>query len=169
MATNEFLVFNEDNNNVITQAEYASSPVRIGGITPGFAAKELYNKAFRQMSMMVSAIGEVIKTAGFNATETDFADLQLSLTKVLGTSNKILEPVAGLASLKAIATTAMPDSVLIECKDLGLFRYDLGSTLANDNLSVVQPTVGLGRWIKIAETKAIDVQYFQSRGVMYRG
>lgn len=166
---NEFLVFNEANNNALSQAEYETNIVRTDGITPGLATKEIYNKLFRQVSVMVNAIGEVLINAGLTASDTNTPALVAGLTEAVSSANKIITPVANLAGLKAIVTSAMPDSVVIECKALGLFRFDGASTLANDNLSVVQPTTGIGRWIKIAEVKSPDIQYFQSRGLSYRG
>lgn len=155
---NEFLVFNEANNNALSQADYQSNVVRTGGIAPGLATKEIYNKLFRQVTVMTNAIGEVLVSAGLNASDANSPALIAAITTALSTANKVLVPVVDLASLKAIVTSAMSDSVLIECKALGLFRFDGGSTLAADDVVVVQPTTGIGRWIRIATTMNKEVQ-----------
>lgn len=76
---NNFLVFDENNENVITDVEYQSHTQRIGGVLPGQALSNLHNKLYRQTSIMSSAIGDFISNNGFDASDTDKVALTSSL------------------------------------------------------------------------------------------
>lgn len=179
MATNKFLKFDESDTNMLDFATYQASLIRTDGFPFGSKPPStLTNRFYRDTAGFAYAFGEFMKAQGLDASPDDLAALIVNIpvaitmgviTDSITASNKIITPVANLAALKAIVTTTTPDSVIIECKSLGLFRFDSSSTLANDNLSVIQPTTGIGRWIKIAEVKSPDIQYFQSRGLDYRG
>jgi hypothetical protein len=82
-----------------------------------------------------------------------------SLTYILKTinqdpaSNTIKDPVQNLVELKGLNTstsTEYPDKVLLHVEDSGLYRLDRGSTEIDDGDYIIEPTVGVGRWIKIA-------------------
>lgn len=70
-----------------------------------------------------------------------------------GIAGGLFAPVQNLTALKAIDTTnasAAPDKYMINVEDSGLFRLDReSSATANDN-TVIQPTVGVGRWLKMS-------------------
>lgn len=82
MATNNFLVFNEDNSNVLTNEQYATDTQRVSGVTPGKAKSTLHNKLYRQVSIMVSAIGQVITNSGLDANDSNFANLVSAIQSV---------------------------------------------------------------------------------------
>jgi hypothetical protein len=63
----------------------------------------------------------------------------------------IQNPVANLAGLQAINTTILNDNILVMVKSLGLFRLDLASSASADNVNIVQPTTGSGRWLRITD------------------
>lgn len=79
MAKNDFLVFDELGTNELTQAEYASDSQRIGGVAAGIARKELFNKVFKQTSMMAAAIGDIAKDNGGVIEDTSLEDLKTAL------------------------------------------------------------------------------------------
>lgn len=63
---------------------------------------------------------------------------------------RISAGVADLAALKAINTTLLSDRVCILVESLGWYRFDSASAVAGDDDIIVVPTVGSGRWIKMA-------------------
>lgn len=77
---------------------------------------------------------------------------------VKANADKLQAPVADLAALKAISTTSMPDRTMILSESLGLYRFDLQSVAAGDDVLIVQPTTGSGRWIKIADVTTTGTQ-----------
>lgn len=60
-------------------------------------------------------------------------------------------PVPDLAALKAVVVTAADDKYMIHVESLGLFRFDWQSTATNNNVSVVAPTSGTGRWLRFSD------------------
>jgi hypothetical protein len=84
--------------------------------------------------------GEVI---GFK--EDSFAAAVLA-----NSGSYILEPVQNIAALAAIDISAVLDKTLVLAEDAGLFRYDLQSVLVANGVTVIAPTVGSGKWIKIS-------------------
>lgn len=70
-----------------------------------------------------------------------------------GIGNGLFPPVQNLPALKAIDTTnaeTHPDKWLIHVEDAGLYRLDRQSTDIDDGNSVIQPTTGVGRWLKMS-------------------
>ena len=84
MAENRFLIFNERQQNMMTDVDYAADVQRLQGVAPGRGLIALHNKVFRQATMMASAIGEVVKSRGYDAKDEDFAALVRSLDQGLG-------------------------------------------------------------------------------------
>lgn len=75
MAENKFKIFDENATNVQTDAEYATDLQRLDGVTPGKARSVLHNKLFRQVSIMASALGQVIAEGGTEANDSSFTNL----------------------------------------------------------------------------------------------
>lgn len=75
MANNKFLIFDEDNTNLLTDEQYSSDAQRISGVMPGKARSILHNKLFRQVSIMASAIGQVVANSGIDASDSNFTNL----------------------------------------------------------------------------------------------
>ncbi len=69
MATNNFIVFDETNTNILSDAEYLADGQRKDGVYQGVARSKLVNKALRNTSTMTAAIGQLIADSGTNATE----------------------------------------------------------------------------------------------------
>jgi hypothetical protein len=69
-----------------------------------------------------------------------------------GTKNAELyyihRPVADIAALKAIDTTSVVTGVVVTVVGLGTWQFDKASGVAGDDITVVAPTVGGGRWLK---------------------
>lgn len=72
-----------------------------------------------------------------------------------GIASALRPPVQDIASLKSLNTTSStdyPDKVLINVEDKGLYRLDRDSVLVEDGDKIIQPTVGIGRWIKMTSS-----------------
>jgi len=61
----------------------------------------------------------------------------------------IAEPFADLAALKALDTTPLQNSVIARVFGFGLFEFSSASVATGDDLNVVDPTTGPGRWLRI--------------------
>lgn len=58
-----------------------------------------------------------------------------------------------IATLKIIDVTdnqIYPDKILINVEDTGLFRLDRESSATSDDVQIVEPTTGVGRWLKMS-------------------
>lgn len=89
-----------------------------------------------------SDIDKPVSTAQQTAIDTAFS----------GVAVRLAAPVADLAALKAINTTSSttwPDKIMILAEAIGQYRLDRDSSATGDDDGVVQPTTGVGRWIKL--------------------
>lgn len=75
MADNKFYIFDENSTNVMGDVDYATDAQRLSGVTPGQARSILHNKLFRQVSIMASAIGQIVADAGKDANDSSIATL----------------------------------------------------------------------------------------------
>lgn len=74
-----------------------------------------------------------------------------------GTPGTFATPVQDLAALKAVDTTSAttyPDKIAIIVEGLGIYRLDRDSSATNDDLDVIQPTTGTGRWLRMTPSTA---------------
>ena len=73
-----------------------------------------------------------------------------------GAGSSIVAPVADLAALQALDTTSaeeFPDKVICTVSGVNaIFRLSRTSTLTANGTDIIQPTVGVGRWIKIQDS-----------------
>lgn len=83
MASNNFLVFNQNKQNMISDAIYQGLQYRLNGVTPGIAPSANHNKMFYQWSMMCAAFGQFVANAGFDASDADLALLTNNITQAL--------------------------------------------------------------------------------------
>lgn len=82
---NNFLIFNEANNPNFTMsdANYASDLYRINGLIPMIADPIAHNKMYRQWSIMVTALANIIASMDYNASDSDLATLQANLKSTI--------------------------------------------------------------------------------------
>lgn len=86
MAQNDFLQFDENNANILTQAEYLAETQRLNGAASGIAKSKLFNKALRQATSMCAAIGSIINTNGGTASEDQATLISALKSNFLGVS-----------------------------------------------------------------------------------
>ena len=74
---NNFLIFNENNNpdTTMSDEDYISLPYRLNGVTVGRAPLAVHNKMYRQWSIMIKAIADMIEDKGYDALDSDLTDL----------------------------------------------------------------------------------------------
>ena len=85
MPQNNFQIFNEANNSDITMSDenYASYPQRLNGLTLGMADLVVHNKMFLQWSIMSKAIADMIYDKGYDALDSDLANLKNNLKSAI--------------------------------------------------------------------------------------
>lgn len=90
---NDFLIFDENKDNMLTQELYSIDGDRTDGFKKGLARSNVNNKVLHQTSKMCSAIGELIK--GYDGTATDG-----------GTLTELVDNVNGLFIFKPYVKSA---------------------------------------------------------------
>ena len=70
-----------------------------------------------------------------------------------GISTGLKEAVGTITELRALNTTnasEYPDKVMILVEEAGQYRLDRESTSTDDGIKIIQPTTGVGRWLRFA-------------------
>ena len=83
--TNNFLVFNEANNPTFTMsdADYYADLYRLNGLIPMIADPLAHNKMFRQWSIMIKALADIMASMNYNASDSDLATLEINLKSTI--------------------------------------------------------------------------------------
>lgn len=83
--TNNFLVFNEANNpsNTMSDADYLADLYRLNGLIPMIADPNAHNKMFRQWSIMVTALANIIASMNYNASDDNLSTLEANLKSAI--------------------------------------------------------------------------------------
>ena len=83
--TNNFLVFNEANNpnNTMSDADYLADLYRLNGLIPMIADPNAHNKMFRQLSIMVTALANIIASMNYNASDSNLSTLETNLKSAI--------------------------------------------------------------------------------------
>lgn len=91
---NEFLIFDENNQNTLSNESYSTDTQRLNGVGGGIARSNLYNKAMRQATMLSFTLGQIISENDGNATE-NAQELKESIknkvlnSQYIGVSNEV--------------------------------------------------------------------------------
>lgn len=83
--TNNFLVFNEANNpsDTMSDADYLADLYRLNGLIPMIADPNAHNKMFRQWSIMVTALANIIASMNYNASDSNLSTLETNLKSAI--------------------------------------------------------------------------------------
>jgi len=81
--TTNFLEFDANKTNIMTDVDYANSTYRTGGAVSGTAPSDIHNKLYRQCSVMVSAIAQVFSDLGYTVSDSNRADLVTVMADML--------------------------------------------------------------------------------------
>lgn len=90
----------------MSDAAYEVDTQRVrGGVVPGIAEPDMHNKLFRQATVMVAALAQVIADAGFDAMDNDYSGLVANLRKAfVGTVNGVKPDSKGNVDLTQVIT-----------------------------------------------------------------
>lgn len=69
MPANNFKLFDENKQNMLSDQEYQASQQRLGGVQAGIASSMLNNKFAYQMSLIAYAIAQMMNANGYDATD----------------------------------------------------------------------------------------------------
>lgn len=100
--TNNFLVFDENNNNILNDSQYKNDAERVGGMTQGISRSILFNKALRQSTIMAAAVGEVLNRRGYDASDSSISTLVTNIDDAFPQSRGI--PVGTLIEVTGNVT-----------------------------------------------------------------
>lgn len=91
-----FRIFAENvgDANVETDNEYEVDSQRNSGVVPGIADPRMHNKLYKQATIMVAAIAQVIVQAGFNALDNDYSGLVSNIRQAFAGSVNGVKPDA---------------------------------------------------------------------------
>ena len=81
--TTNFLEFDANKTNIMADVDYANSTYRSGGAVSGTAPSDIHNKLYRQCSVMVSAIAQVMSDLGYTVSDSNRADLVTVMADML--------------------------------------------------------------------------------------
>ena len=85
-----FEVFNESQRGIMDDLSYQESEQRLNGVEMGVADPALHNKLYRQTSVMVAAIAQVLVDRGFDALDNDVNDLARAVALGVGMPGQIM-------------------------------------------------------------------------------
>lgn len=93
MPANNFKLFDENKQNMLSDQEYQASQQRLGGVQAGIASSMLNNKFAYQMSLIAYAIAQMMNANGYDATDA------LAVSAFVGNlSNSVLQKVIDKAT-----------------------------------------------------------------------
>lgn len=94
MARSNFKVFAEGaaDKDVQSDVIYNADTQRIYGVVPGIAEPKMHNKLYKQATVMVAALAQVIVQAGFDALDSDYSGLVSNLRKSFAGSVNGVKP-----------------------------------------------------------------------------
>lgn len=81
--TNNFLVFDENQQNTMTTAAYRTDSNRVNGFTSGVARSDVFNKTLRQTSLITSAIGQILADKNYNFDDTASIETVINAIKAV--------------------------------------------------------------------------------------
>jgi len=90
--SSNFLRFNPNEINTISDNAYSLNGQRLGGLQGGIAPSALHNKVYFQASTMTSALGQVLADQGFNVSDHDYNGLVSALSSVIGSAATAVYP-----------------------------------------------------------------------------
>lgn len=86
MAETNFKVFAESADDLMSDINYGTDSQRINGVEPGLAKADLHNKLYKQSTVMVAALAQVLVERGFNAMDNDYDGLVKGLRQAFAGS-----------------------------------------------------------------------------------
>ena len=104
MPSNNFLEFDSNSTNMMTDSEYNNSTQIVSGVQTGIAASVLHNKLFRQTSLMAATIAKIIELNGDDILDSyTVANIATLLRKATG---KIIADTSNSANQYEVAVSS---------------------------------------------------------------
>ena len=135
-----FQIFAESATDMQTDIEYSTDSQRINGVEPGLAKAELHNKLYRQATVMVAALAQVLVERGFSAMDNDYNGLVAAIRQAFTYSVNDIKP----------GTDGNIDYDLLSFNDI----YPVGSIVINADGTNPGTRFG-GTWQQIAGGRCI--------------
>lgn len=110
MANTNFLQFDIQQTNMLSDADYSSDAERNSGFVTGISRSILFNKTLFQASTMTTAIANVLVSRGHDAIDNNLASLQDSIDKSFSMNRGL--PIGSLFPTTAPITEA-PEGFLL--------------------------------------------------------
>ncbi len=110
MATTNFLQFDSQQTNMLSDANYDSDTERRSGFVTGISRSILFNKTLFQSSTMSTAIANVLAARGYDAIDSDLATLQDSIDKAFSMNRGL--PIGSIFPTTSPITVA-PEGFLL--------------------------------------------------------
>lgn len=85
MANTNFLQFDSQSTNMLSDENYSIDSQRISGVSEGLARSALYNKQSFQSSTMIKALADFIVDCGYDAMDNNLTALTNTLKSLLAT------------------------------------------------------------------------------------
>lgn len=121
MANNNFKVFNEAKNNIMSDSEYNLHSQRRSGVISGVAISSLHNKLYRQTSIVAKAVADFVASQGLDATDNDDRLFSANLDTALKKITKV--PLEGHRTMeeldhpdRSVTTKKIRDEAVTEAK-----------------------------------------------------
>lgn len=170
MPANNFKLFDENKQNMLSDQEYQASQQRLGGVQAGIASSMLNNKFAYQMSLIAYAIAQMMNANGYDATDA------LAVSAFVGNlSNSVLqkvidkattaEAVAGTNDAKWITPAKVKqfaeshiftaDKVTISQEVADVLGLS-GDPTVDDGLAGIAAELAKGAWVKL-KTVAVNI------------
>lgn len=108
--SSNFLVFNTNNNNMLSDTDYSTDQERISGVSQGISRSILFNKVLKQTSAMSAALGTVLSDRGYNAIDIDQPGLVQALSEAFPQNRSL--PVATLIEYTGKLSSRAPEGFL---------------------------------------------------------
>ena len=140
MAKTNFKIFAEAAKDILTDAEYESNTQRTSGVEPGLAKADLHNKLYKQATIMVAAMAQVLVERGFDAMDNDYNGLVAGLKQAL---------VFSVNGIKANANGNV-DYRLLSFDDI----YPVGAIYTSTN-NINPGTIFGGEWRALAPCRCL--------------
>lgn len=129
MASTNFLQFDEDKTNMLSDQSYNGDAQRRGGVSQGVARSTLYNKAAYQASTMVTAIAQLLVNNGKDAMDTTVNGLVTVLQQLL-----VDKPATDLATKVPASTGSATRPVYVNSNGIiTQCNFDQGNNMTAPN------------------------------------
>jgi hypothetical protein len=83
MATNNFLVFDSNNKNTLSDSAYSTDSERLNGVSSGIARSALFNKALHQATAFMATYAQLMADAGYSMSDSDTSTLKTNINNYL--------------------------------------------------------------------------------------